>query len=166
MLLSRWNTLYVLVVSGILVILYFDRLQTSSFSEVADTYLHTPDSYIPQQNPVSHPQTEAFDWASIPTRYPVTTFKSIPTGAIGKLPKVQAEFQRESSSQRFQRLDRLAAVKSNFTHAWTGYKNHAWLHDEVRPLSGAAQNPFGGWAATLVDALGKSSMMLPPEFIM
>jgi mannosyl-oligosaccharide alpha-1,2-mannosidase len=47
-------------------------------------------------------------------------------------------------------------VKSNFTHAWNGYKQHAWMSDELKPLSGGSHNPFGGWAATLVDTLGLS----------
>lgn len=51
------------------------------------------------------------------------------------------------------RIERLAAVKESFTHAWEGYKAHAWLRDEVGPLSGISRNTFGGWAATLVDAL-------------
>jgi mannosyl-oligosaccharide alpha-1,2-mannosidase len=50
-------------------------------------------------------------------------------------------------------MTRLAAIKGNFTHAWKGYKDHAWLRDEVAPLSGRSLDPFGGWAATLVDAL-------------
>ena len=36
------------------------------------------------------------------------------------------------------------------------YRKYAWLQDEVRPLSGGVNNPFGGWAATLVDSLGLS----------
>ncbi|TVY84057.1 Mannosyl-oligosaccharide 1,2-alpha-mannosidase MNS1 [Lachnellula suecica] len=43
--------------------------------------------------------------------------------------------------------------KGNFTHAWNGYKTHAWLRDEVMPLSGGSHDPFGGWAATLADSL-------------
>jgi len=44
-------------------------------------------------------------------------------------------------------------VKEAFHHAWNGYKNNAWLADEVGPLSGGRNNFFGGWAASLVDAL-------------
>lgn len=51
------------------------------------------------------------------------------------------------------RETRLAAVKDSFLHSWMGYKQHAWLHDEVRPLTAKSHDPFGGWAATLVDAL-------------
>lgn len=38
-------------------------------------------------------------------------------------------------------------------HSWEGYEKHAWLRDEVSPLSGKYKDTFGGWAATLVDAL-------------
>ena len=27
------------------------------------------------------------------------------------------------------------------------------MHDELRPISGGSADPFGGWAATLIDAL-------------
>ena len=38
-------------------------------------------------------------------------------------------------------------------HSWEGYKKHAWLRDEVAPLSRGWKDTFGGWAATLVDSL-------------
>lgn len=44
-------------------------------------------------------------------------------------------------------------MKESFTHSWEGYKKHAWLRDEVAPLTGRYKDTFGGWAATLVDAL-------------
>jgi mannosyl-oligosaccharide alpha-1,2-mannosidase len=44
-------------------------------------------------------------------------------------------------------------VKGTFLRSWNTYKNHAWLHDEVGPVSGEAKDPFGGWGATLIDSL-------------
>lgn len=44
-------------------------------------------------------------------------------------------------------------MKESFMHSWDGYKKHAWLRDEVTPLSGKYRDTFGGWAATLVDSL-------------
>jgi hypothetical protein len=62
-------------------------------------------------------------------------------------------------------LERREAVRNSFIHSWQGYKDHAWLHDEVQPVSGQKANPFGGWAATLVDALDTLWMMgLKEEF--
>jgi mannosyl-oligosaccharide alpha-1,2-mannosidase len=46
-----------------------------------------------------------------------------------------------------------AAIKQQFKKAWTGYKEHAWLQDELAPVTGGFRNPFCGWAATLVDSL-------------
>jgi len=40
-----------------------------------------------------------------------------------------------------------------FLRGWRSYKRLAWLQDELCPLSGTSKNPFGGWAATLVDSL-------------
>ena len=96
----------------------------------------------------------AFDWASISQTYPVESFVPVPSPRQKDLPEIQVSFGPESSSERQSRLARLDAVKSNFTHAWRGYKKHAWMRDEVKPISGEAMDPFGGWAATLVDNLG------------
>ncbi|KAH7178504.1 glycosyl hydrolase family 47-domain-containing protein [Fusarium sp. MPI-SDFR-AT-0072] len=74
------------------------------------------------------------------------------TGDV-KVPKIQAAAPVESAAAKELRLSRLAAVKKSFEHSWSGYSNYAWMHDEVTPLTGKSKDPFGGWAATLVDAL-------------
>ena len=55
--------------------------------------------------------------------------------------------------EKSKRLQKLATVKESFRHAWTGYKQAAVGHDEVRPVTGGYRDPFAGWGATLVDAL-------------
>ncbi|EEP80131.1 conserved hypothetical protein [Uncinocarpus reesii 1704] len=104
-------------------------------------------------------------WARIPQRYPVRSMIPMPSPVPNAIPTIQHRFERESSEARAVRIARLNAVKGNFTHAWSGYKAHAWLRDEVKPLSGQAHDPFGGWAATLVDALDTLWIMgLKDEF--
>ncbi|KAG7281453.1 hypothetical protein CRUP_012396 [Coryphaenoides rupestris] len=47
---------------------------------------------------------------------------------------------------------RLEAVRESFRHAWRGYKEFAWGHDELRPIS----KSYGEWfglGLTLIDAL-------------
>jgi mannosyl-oligosaccharide alpha-1,2-mannosidase len=66
---------------------------------------------------------------------------------------IQAKFPSESAAAKTLRLQRRGQVKDAFKHAWKGYKDHAWLHDEVMPVSGGQKDPFVGWAATLVDSL-------------
>ena len=95
-----------------------------------------------------------FKWAGVPQRYPIPSMKEMPSAVADSIPRIQHVFQPETTSFKETRLERLAAVKGNFTHAWNGYKKYAWLSDEVTPLTGGANNPFGGWAATLVDSLG------------
>ncbi|KAI9703985.1 MAG: hypothetical protein M1820_005767 [Bogoriella megaspora] len=106
-----------------------------------------------------------FDWSSVPQQYSVESPISLPSPLPRSIPRIQAKFGSETSTERRLRLSRLDAVKSNFTHAWKGYQQYAWLRDEVKPLSGKAQNPFGGWAATLVDSLDSLWIMdLQDEF--
>ena len=79
--------------------------------------------------------------------------------------RIQAKFKTESGAAKEIRLERQKEVKETFIHAWEGYKKHAWLHDEVLPLSGGQKDPFVGWAATLVDGLDTLYIMgLQEEF--
>ncbi|XP_068609158.1 endoplasmic reticulum mannosyl-oligosaccharide 1,2-alpha-mannosidase-like [Brachionichthys hirsutus] len=62
-------------------------------------------------------------------------------------------------------VDRLEAVRDAFRHAWKGYKNHAWGHDEFKPIS----KSFGEWfglGLTIVDSLDTMWIMgLKEEFL-
>lgn len=112
------------------------------------------------RNGIGRTVAGSFHWGCVRPRFPVTP-RSLPSADhVPQIPKIQAEPQPETSTQRSIRLSRLAAVKGNFTHAWKGYKDHAWLHDEVKPLTGGTHDPFGGWAPTLVDSLGESSYVI------
>ena len=44
-------------------------------------------------------------------------------------------------------------------HAWSGYEQHAWGHDELCPVSKKGKNSFGGLGATIVDSLDTLHMM-------
>ena len=44
-------------------------------------------------------------------------------------------------------------IKAGMKHAWKGYKDHAFGHDEVTPLSGRSRDNWGGLGTTLVDSL-------------
>ncbi|KAI1176150.1 glycoside hydrolase [Nemania sp. FL0916] len=107
-----------------------------------------------------------YRWERRPTRYEVDTFVDLPTNKPARpVPRIQASKPHEDATARDERLARLAAVRESFVHSWTGYKKHAWGHDEIKPISGNAKNPFGGWAATLVDSLDTLWLMgLKDEF--
>ncbi len=94
-------------------------------------------------------------WSKLPESFPVTSLLALPTGKPAPhIPNVQRHPPpAEEKAARQVREARLAAVKESFLHSWSGYKKHAWLSDEVAPLSGRKKDPFGGWAATLVDGL-------------
>lgn len=93
----------------------------------------------------------SIDWASYPTYHPVQPYAKLPGGAQKQLPRVQFSFQ--PSKQDDVAVKRSLAVRKAFVRSWEDYKEHAWLHDELLPLSGGYRDPFGGWAATLVDSL-------------
>ncbi|CAK6965113.1 endoplasmic reticulum mannosyl-oligosaccharide 1%2C2-alpha-mannosidase isoform X1 [Scomber scombrus] len=61
-------------------------------------------------------------------------------------------------------VDRLEVVREAFRHAWKGYKDYAWGHDELKPIS----KTFGEWfglGLTLIDSLDTMWIMgLKEEF--
>jgi len=91
--------------------------------------------------------------------HPVSSWIPLPTGKPAKIPKLQHDFGPESEADKKERLNRQAVVKASFVHSWEGYKKHAWLKDEVTPVKAGFVESFGGWAATLVDALDTLWMM-------
>ncbi|KAF1970753.1 class I alpha-mannosidase-like protein [Bimuria novae-zelandiae CBS 107.79] len=92
-------------------------------------------------------------WKDIPQRYPVSSTIALPTGTPLPIPCIQHHFGVETENNKAERLQRQAAVKQAFVHSWEGYKKHAWLQDEVAPLSASYRNNFGNRGATLVDSL-------------
>ncbi|KAI9795629.1 MAG: hypothetical protein M1835_005414 [Candelina submexicana] len=99
-------------------------------------------------------KTLPIHWKKQREHYPVTSFISLPTGVPIVIPKIQRQtFDSESPEEKSTRESRLQAVVSSFQHSWAGYKEHAWLQDELAPVSGTSHTSFGGWGATLFDTL-------------
>lgn len=98
-------------------------------------------------------------WSKRPEKYPVSSYTQLPTAAPSPIPQIQHNFSGESWYRRRERVKRQKAVKKAFKHAWKGYKQHAWLHDELSPISGDNRQTFAGWAATLVDSLDSLLIM-------
>ncbi|PIA99341.1 Mannosyl-oligosaccharide 1,2-alpha-mannosidase MNS1 [Cercospora beticola] len=106
-----------------------------------------------------------FRWSDVPLHYQPESITSLPTAKPRRLPKVQFDFAKETAEQAAIRRERRAAVKATFQRCWKAYTEHAWLMDEVTPITGNFKNGFGGWAATLVDSLDTLWIMdLKDEF--
>lgn len=65
------------------------------------------------------------------------------------VPRIQHDFDESISAQE----EKSAVVRDAFRHSWTGYKKHAWMKDELAPVSAGYRTTFSGWAATLIDSL-------------
>ncbi|KAI9037907.1 glycoside hydrolase family 47 protein [Aspergillus affinis] len=107
----------------------------------------------PQTPPKSLKEDGRIHWTKQPEKWPVSEYMPLPTGAPSPIPQIQHNFPKESWFGRWKRVKRQNAVKEAFKHAWKGYREHAWLRDEVSPLSGNFRETFAGWGATLVDSL-------------
>ncbi|KAF2835834.1 glycoside hydrolase family 47 protein [Patellaria atrata CBS 101060] len=92
-------------------------------------------------------------WGNVPTRHPVQNMRQLPAGQPVELPQIQHNFEAETAAVIMTRETRRQAVLDAFKRCWKAYKEHAWMKDEVTPISGGSRDTFGGWAATLVDSL-------------
>lgn len=123
-----------------------------SFSQKPISSGTTPSKTVPiDQKPAEDVADQI--WKSRPTHYPIKSLIALPTGKPKRLPPVQHKFSQESAQDAEVRLARQQQVKDVFKHCWASYRERAWMHDELAPVSGGARDTFGGWAATLVDAL-------------
>ncbi len=72
-------------------------------------------------------------------------------------------FVSSSFAQKQQKIDKkqiAAQVKSEFLHAWNGYKKYAWGHDDLKPLSKSYKDWYGQTLLmTPVDSLDTLILM-------
>ncbi|KAG5769350.1 hypothetical protein H9Q72_003367 [Fusarium xylarioides] len=105
----------------------------------------------------------SFDWSTVGLVHPPADIKPLPVGHAKRMPRIQAEkgkFVKTGDTEK-----RRDAVRREFRRGWEAYRLKAWGRDELMPLTGQAKDPFGGWAATLVDALDTLWIMdLKAEF--
>jgi len=57
------------------------------------------------------------------------------------------------------------AIKTVFDFAWDGYYQHAFPHDELKPLSSSPWYSRNEWGATAVDALGTAILTEKSETV-
>ena len=140
---KRWTFVFTVVVLIILTFHFFKSWSTPGWRPGMTSSTHPV--------PVNEPK---FRWSELPQQYPLASVIPLPTGKSSRIPKIQHEFKRKGTPEENRvREERLQAVRKTFAHAWEGYRQHAWLKDELAPVSGSYKNRFGGWAATLVDSL-------------
>ena len=71
-----------------------------------------------------------------------------------------APAQRRPRPPQVNRRELAARVRAEFLHAWRGYQQHAWGHDDLRPLSKKPHDWYGEpLLTTPVDALSTMVLM-------
>ena len=110
----------------------------------------TPAADVPSTSTTSQAH-----WRSFPENFPISEqdYLLLPTGTPKPIPKIQFDFPPEDPAARATREARLAEIKGEMARSWKGYRNFAWMHDELKPVSHSFKDPFCGWAATLVDGM-------------
>lgn len=115
---------------------------------------YTPQNGEPQRpDRPKEPPPKSYNWAKIPMKNPVSSLTPLPTGEPKPLPKIQHDFEKEDATAKKIRESRREEVKKTFLRCWRNYRSNAWMHDELKPITGGSRDPFGGWAASLIDAL-------------
>lgn len=112
-----------------------------------------------EQQQVKTQKFPSFDWSKVPFQNRIESFIPLPSGEPKALPKIQFKFGEEDATAKNIRETRRDAVRRQFFKCWRSYRSFAWMHDEIRPISGGVSDHFGGWAATLIDALDTLYLM-------
>lgn len=95
----------------------------------------------------------SYDWSKWQPHHPVPSLQALPTAKPKKLAQIQHVPNRPPKLDVALQEHRRAEVKRVMVKSWKSYKDFAWMQDELTPLTGGGKDTFGGWAATLVDAL-------------
>ena len=135
-----------------LVYLLLSTLLPSSEDSIDNDRFVTPSEIVIQNNADDYPN-KGLHWSKRAESHPVESYAPIPSGQAKSIPRIQHRFPPETSWYYKERVKKQKAVKKVFKRAWDSYKKHAWMQDEVTPVSGKFRNGFSGWAATLVDSL-------------
>ncbi|KAK0704802.1 family 47 glycoside hydrolase [Lasiosphaeris hirsuta] len=109
----------------------------------------------------------SYDWSKQQLRHPIaeSDMSRPPQGPPKNLQRVQYQFQRAAFVPDATAKSRRDAVRDAFLRCWKSYTEHALPHDELMPVSLIGKDTFGGWAATMVDALDTLLIMnLKDEF--
>ncbi|KAH8883922.1 family 47 glycosyl hydrolase [Thozetella sp. PMI_491] len=103
----------------------------------------------------------SYDWSQYKHKHPVphSAMARLPSGVPRALPNVQYSFPPTAYDTNPDIEIRRNAVRDAFHRCWRSYREHAWLYDELTPITLRGKNTFGGWAATLVDALDSLLIM-------
>lgn len=132
----------------------------------------TPAVGQPQRGPANvvlpdSSTVEPVHWSKLPENFPVPSqsMVKLPAGKSKPIKRIQFDFKPETPEAKADRMAKLDQIRNVFKKSWTGYRELAWEHDELKPVSGEFKDPFAGWRATLVDALDTLWMMgLKDEF--
>jgi hypothetical protein len=80
--------------------------------------------------------------------------------ALAVIPAASWSFAAQQSADNANNASMMERVKAEFLHAWNGYKQYAWGHDELRPLTKSYHDWYGtSLYMTPVDALDTMVLM-------
>lgn len=109
------------------------------------SHLHRPKPAIPYRK-------SSVDWSKFKHHHEITgDYNPLPKGHPHYIPEVQYPFSERAKTKHH--AYRRNHIRQAFVKSWNSYKKHAWLADELAPISLTPKDPYGALAATLIDAL-------------
>jgi len=82
------------------------------------------------------------------------------TAALRSAPSERQPLQNTATPAAADKTETANRIRQEFLHAWNGYKQYAWGHDELKPLSKAHRDWYGtSLYMTSVDALDTMILM-------
>ena len=116
--------------------------------------LHLPGSWSPSSWGYV---PSSYDWAHRAPKYPIdpSDMTPPPSGPPLQLRRIQHDFSGDPKNEKRQKeqAQRKESVRNALRKTWESYREYAWGHDELKPLSLKGSDTFSGWGATLVDTL-------------
>lgn len=169
---GRWSALFLFIFVLLLVSNYFPLPLIPYPSTSTPNRVDISKNGCPATPPypaLKPPPSKGFNWRAVEQHYPVQNLAQLPKYRKSKnrVARIQYDFQSDELPLygETMRARRQAAVKAAFMRCWSSYKEHAWMKDELAPISGDSRTTFGGWGATLVDGLDTLLIMdLEDEF--
>lgn len=146
---SRRPGILTLVIWGLMLYMLYRR-EIAKNVLFSDTYSHDC-PIVPPELPYFPTKDPTFDWRGLKPKWELPELHELSRDKPKELRRVQHAFGRYRPSA--ERIRRQKAVKDTFKRSWKAYKERAWRHDQLSPVSGNAIDPYGGWGATLVDSL-------------
>ena len=70
-------------------------------------------------------RSSAIHWSPQSEHFPISSTIQLPTGKPSTIPRIQHDFEKETTAQKEERLEKLKVIRDTAAFSWQGYKDKA-----------------------------------------